>query len=125
MAVVSTGAGAAVAAGAVASAAATRAHVRRCEETIHNYDSRTATISEMQSYSECVEYIHPKSSEMPQGVAVVLLVAVIIGAVIGFFNGDDVVDRIALTVLGGISGILGLFVIGGFIMLVCKALGAT
>lgn len=111
---------------AQSSAAQAQAHEAKkiaCHGMMSSYTDATATVESKRAYAECVNVIHP--SEMTGGeiiIAKVLIVAAIIGAVVGVYKGwRD--DGFMFAVLGGMVGmLLAPVVVGAFVLL---AWGAT
>jgi hypothetical protein len=76
--------GVAVGSAIVASSAADSARIDRCKVEIMQFDSKTASVQQMRSYSQCVETLYP--DPMPASVIVVfkiLFFTALLGATIG------------------------------------------
>lgn len=69
----------------VAAALDDHIHGEECLRTIQNYDARTATVQQMQYYSNCVNRLHPENHAMsPEGIMaikVMIIIALISGGV--------------------------------------------
>jgi hypothetical protein len=102
-------------AAANASAQARRAHVERCKLEMVQYQPQVATVVQMQSYAECVQFLHPTEAENAAGKWIIgaLMVMVLLGAVIGFFAATY--DRLMSTIGGALAG--GTIWFGGVLFL--------
>lgn len=118
------------AASAASSAAnASRARHERCEVTIMTYDSKTATVEQMQQYASCVQNNHPRIVHLEDGEVLaikILIAACFIGIIIGaskalFSRWCDWVDVLLLSLCGAILGpilvVIGIGLYAGAIFL--------
>ena len=101
---------AAIAANAAAQQAAAQAqreHIARCTNEIALYSPQKASVTQMQSYAECVRTIYPvdNSHDIVTGKIFVgiLLLSILIGAIVGCVSSDY--DRGMDTIMGGIAGL--------------------
>ena len=65
---------------ATAQSAAHKARISQCKITIADFDAQTATVSEMQEYSDCVDVLYPRE---PSGDAIIALKVLFVSALIG------------------------------------------
>ena len=77
----------------------------KCEDFVNDYTHNGATVEESLQYAACINTIHPQPTTSDlvvfKGVALMLLVCMVIGAVRGYRSGIH--DR-AENVVGGIIG---------------------
>jgi hypothetical protein len=77
-----------------------------------SYRAELATVDQKQQYSECIQLLHPQPSAPMTGtellvvkaVIVLLLISVVVGAVKGWREGYDTMDRIVWALLTGFMG---------------------
>lgn len=107
------------AAAAQAQQAADEAHRERCKIELGKYTPQGATVSEMRSYSKCVDLLYPEpmtQSELLTAKACVLtiLVCALIGAVLMHINdGYDWMSAFFGGIFGAFGGALMLAVVAG------------
>lgn len=120
MAAVNAGLTAASAANnAMAQQAAHRARVDRCTVFESRFEVARASVAEKQEYASCVETLYPQPSNLTEsdtyaikGLIVILLIALVVGAVVGYRDFEDVSG----TILGAFCGVV--FTATGMIVLV-------
>ena len=88
-----------------------------CEGYLKDYDAKTATVQQMQTYADCVKVLHPTDVVGSRLLVSLLLIAALVGAIIGVIKNDyDMEDRIMGAFLGALAG-LGIVLIGGLFVL--------
>ena len=92
-----------------ANRAAAKAHVEQCQLVIEKYDSKNASTEAMQSYAECVQYLHPKEHcndvWAVKALVIVLLLSTAVGGIRGAIRGCDY-DIIEGLFVGAIVGLV-------------------
>ena len=88
-----------------------------CEGYLKDYDAKTATVQQMQTYADCVKVLHPTDVAGARLLVALLLIAALVGAIIGVIKNDyDMEDRIMGAFLGALAG-LGIVLVGGLFVL--------
>ena len=93
--------------------AAAKAHAEQCQLVIEKYDSKNASTEAMQSYAECVQYLHPKEHSNDiwavKALVIVLLLSTAVGGIRGAIRGYD--DAVITGLFVGATVGLGLDVL--------------
>jgi hypothetical protein len=87
---------------------AAQSHAEQCQLVIDKYDSKNASTEAMQSYAECVQYLHPKEHSNDilavKALVIVLLLSTAVGGIRGAIRGYDEAIFDGLFI-GGLVGI--------------------
>ena len=85
-----------------------------CDNMFHIFDAKTASITQMQSYAECVNFVYPRRDPaMMKGIVAFLLLAIVIGCVIGYKQRNDFCDNgFVSAIFGGFFGAFAALVVG-------------
>lgn len=113
----------AIASGASAQAAAASARAARaeCIATMPDYNPKTATVQEMRYYADCVYRVHGSGEPMPDGVVLVIKVAVVlllVGFGVGAWKGREeggIIDGFVYGVVGA-AAVFAVLLVGALLL---------
>lgn len=102
---------------AMAQQAAHRARVDRCAVFENRFEVARASVAEKQEYASCVETLYPQpvsqnETYLIKGCIVLVLIAVVVGAVIGWKEHRDVTGAILGSVFAAIFTVAGVLTLG-------------
>lgn len=86
---------------------ANRAEIASCHTYMIDFQGRTATVEQSQQYANCTNLIYPEHNFFSQGIAILLLMFIIFGVILGGFSvkrnidGDTVLSFIGSLLFSG------------------------